>query len=40
MCLRERGWEGVDWIRGWEGVYWIHLAEDGDKWWVLVLTVV
>jgi hypothetical protein len=25
--LRERGWEGVDWI---------HLTEDRDQWWALV----
>jgi len=31
MCLKERGWEGVDWIK---------LAEDRDKWRFLVLTVV
>jgi len=30
MNLREIGWEGVDWI---------HLAQDRDKWWALVNTV-
>jgi hypothetical protein len=28
--LREIGWEGVDWI---------HLAQDKDKWWAYVKTV-
>jgi len=27
MDLREIGWEVVDWI---------HLAQDRDKWWVVV----
>jgi hypothetical protein len=30
MGLREIGWEGVDWI---------HQAQDGDRWWVVVNTV-
>jgi hypothetical protein len=24
---------------GWEGVDWIHLAQDRDRWWALVNTV-
>jgi hypothetical protein len=24
---------------GWEGLNWIHLAQDGDKWWALVNSV-
>jgi hypothetical protein len=27
------------WEIGWEGVDWIHLAQDRDKWWALVNTV-
>jgi hypothetical protein len=27
MHLREKGWEGVDWI---------HLTQDRDWWWALV----
>jgi len=23
MCVKDTGWEGMDWI---------HVAEDGDKW--------
>jgi hypothetical protein len=30
MDLTEIGWEGVDWI---------HLAEDRDRWWAVVNTV-
>jgi hypothetical protein len=30
MELREIEWEGVDWI---------HLAQDRDKWWAVVNTV-
>jgi hypothetical protein len=30
MDLREVGWESVDWI---------HLAQDGDQWRALVITV-
>jgi hypothetical protein len=30
MDLREIGWEGVDWI---------HLAQDRDRWWGVVNTV-
>jgi len=31
MDLKERGWEGVDWI---------HLAHDIDKWHILVNMVI
>jgi hypothetical protein len=30
MDLREIGYEGVDWM---------YLAEDGDKWWAVLNTV-
>jgi hypothetical protein len=30
MDLRKTGWEGVDWL---------YLAQDRDKWWALVNTV-
>jgi hypothetical protein len=30
MDLREKGWEGEDWI---------HLAQDMDQWWAVVNTV-
>jgi len=30
LDLRERGWDGVDWI---------HLARDGYQWWSLVSAV-
>jgi hypothetical protein len=30
MDLRETGWKGVDWI---------HLAQDRDRWWAIVNTV-